>query len=193
MRDISTITGQALPSSKRLLLSTLSALVVATLVLVLGVLPAEYGVDLTGLGQRMGLAALHQSNDKESNLINEVSSAPINTLLKKTEKWRSDDINLTLPAKQGLEIKAHMKEGETLLFQWEARGGTVSFDMHGNVINAAEDDFTSFWLGKGETQAAGIFTAPFSGLHGWYWENETNQVVRISLTTEGYYQELVSH
>jgi len=30
-------------------------------------------------------------------------------------------------------------------------------------------------------------------LHGWYWENETNQAVNISLVTEGYYQGLVSH
>jgi hypothetical protein len=191
MRNISTVTGEA-PSSKRLLLSTVSTLAVAALVLVLAVLPAEYGVDLTGLGQRMGLTALHQPTDSKSTANLEVV-APVTTLQKKAEKWRSDSVNLTLPAKQGLEVKAQMEAGETLLFQWEASGGTVSFDMHGNVINAAEDDFTSYWLGKEETQAAGTFTAPFSGLHGWYWENETNQTVNITLTTEGYYQGLVSH
>jgi len=161
-------------------------------VLVVGVLPAEYGVDFTGLGQRLGLTALHQPVGKESKPVIAASSSLV-ALRKQADKWRSDKVNLTLPAKQGLEVKAQLEEGETLLFQWEATGGTVSFDMHGNVVNAAEDDFTSFWLGKGEAQAAGTFIAPFSGLHGWYWENETDQPVNITLETQGYYHGLVSH
>ena len=80
-----------------------------------------------------------------------------------------------------------------MLFQWAASSGTVSFDMHGNAVDAAEDDFTSFWLGKGESQAAGTFEAPFSGLHGWYWENESDQAITITLELEGYYKDIVQY
>lgn len=201
MRDISDINKQTLPSGKRLLLSTLIALVVAAVVLVIAVLPAEYGLDPSGLGKRMGLTQLHQPNNTPTPLSNNTpTTQPAQSIVepsaailqKRPEKWRSDSINLTLLPKQGTEVKAHMEQGEKLLFQWKISGGTVSFDMHGNVINAAEDDFTSYLLGKGETQSAGTFTAPFTGLHGWYWENETDNPIKITLETEGYYLGLVT-
>ncbi|MCK5872336.1 MAG: hypothetical protein KAG26_05880, partial [Methylococcales bacterium] len=47
-----------LPSFKRLFISTFFAIVLAGIILIFGVLPAEYGIDLTGLGQKMGLTAL---------------------------------------------------------------------------------------------------------------------------------------
>lgn len=190
MRDISDMNRQALPSGKQLLLSILIALVVAAVVLITAVLPAEYGIDPSGLGKRTGLTQLHQADNTPDKTTDKVADK---VLQKRPEKWLSDSIKLTLPPKQGMEVKAHMAQGEQMLFHWEVSDGTVSFDMHGNVINAAENDFTSYWLSKGETQSAGTFTAPFSGLHGWYWENETDLPITLKLTTEGYYQGLVTH
>lgn len=45
-------------SPRRLLRSTLIALVVAVLLLVTVVLPAEYGIDLTGAGRVLGLTQM---------------------------------------------------------------------------------------------------------------------------------------
>ncbi len=36
-------------------------------------------------------------------------------------------------------------------------------------------------------QATGALTAPFTGLHGWYWENPTQAPVTVRLTTSGFY------
>jgi hypothetical protein len=47
-----------LPSSRRLVRSTLVAASVATLLLVTVVLPAEYGVDPTGVGRVLGLTQM---------------------------------------------------------------------------------------------------------------------------------------
>jgi len=221
MRDISDKNRQALPSGKQLLLSMLIALVVAAIVLITAVLPAEYGIDPSGLGKRIGLIQLHQADNTINKAtaqnsaksrqvlgdsINKSSGQALDeppskttdevadkVLQKRPTKWLSDNIKLTLLPKQGMEVKAHIEQGNKMLFHWEVSEGTVSFDMHGNVINAAENDFTSYWLSKGETQSAGTFTAPFSGLHGWYWENETDLPITIKLTTEGYYQGLVTH
>ena len=44
-----------LPSTKQLLTSTLIALITAIAILLVAVLPAEYGIDPTGLGQALGL------------------------------------------------------------------------------------------------------------------------------------------
>ena len=44
-----------LPSTKQLLLSTLIAFIAAGVVLIATVLPAEYGIDPTGVGKILGL------------------------------------------------------------------------------------------------------------------------------------------
>ncbi len=222
MRDLSTITGQELPSGKSLLLSTLIALAVAAVLLLLAVLPAEYGFDPTGLGKRMGLTALHKPDDHHEDTHSHAgadheaathshtnaadnpamtddtalglqATAPTQVLQKRGEKWRSDKLELTLSPKQGSELKVLLDQGEKMLFQWSATNGAVSFDMHGNAVAAAEGDFTSFWVGEGENQASGVFTAPFSGLHGWWWENKTDRPVSITLEIEGYYKDLVQY
>jgi hypothetical protein len=33
----------------------------------------------------------------------------------------------------------------------------------------------------------GSFTAPTTGIHGWFWENKGNKPVDIHLTTAGFY------
>ena len=197
MRNISNITGQELPSTSKLLWSTLLALIVAVIVLLIAVLPAEYGLDPTGLGKKIGLTALHQPEKPEAKVVTPDQTSPTaiasQTLQKRSEKWRSNTLKLTLPANQGLEVKALIDQGERFLFQWTVSSGTLDFDMHGNVVGAAEDDYTSYWLGEGQSQAAGTFEAPFSGLHGWYWENKSEQAVTITLELEGYYKDLVQH
>ena len=135
MQDISNISGQELPSTPKLLRSTLLALAAATVLLLTTVLPAEYGLDPTGLGKKMGLTALHQSDAKTSNRHqnshtghktddyshdqgthqyghtddNRAEHAQddqiLTALQKRTEKWRSDTIRLNIPPKQGMESK----------------------------------------------------------------------------------------
>ena len=52
----------ALPSTARLLRATLASLIVAAVILVTTVLPAEYGIDPTGIGARLGLDALQPAS-----------------------------------------------------------------------------------------------------------------------------------
>ena len=35
--------------------------------------------------------------------------------------------------------------------------------------------------------ASGTLTAPFSGIHGWYWENQTDGEVTVTLSAAGFY------
>jgi hypothetical protein len=58
--------SQALPSTARLVRATLVSLVVAAVILVTTVLPAEYGIDPTGIGARLGLDVLQPAADESS-------------------------------------------------------------------------------------------------------------------------------
>ena len=45
---------------------------------------------------------------------------------------------------------------------------------------------------KGEKdQSHGIYTAPFAGIHGWYWENLTEQAITITLNSAGFYKSAI--
>ena len=64
---------QPLPSIAKLIKATVLALLVASVILISIVLPAEYGIDPTGIGKKLGLTALNasQSEAKVVTLVNE--------------------------------------------------------------------------------------------------------------------------
>ncbi|RLT96806.1 hypothetical protein [Ketobacter sp.] len=193
MHDISDLNKEGLPTSASLIKATVIALLVGGLVLVVAVLPAEYGVDPTGLGSSMGLNALSAANAEEQdasggNLLL-ASSAALGPVWKSAAAYRSDTLSLTLQPDEGTEVKAMMQEGDRFVFSWEAMEGGVNFDMHGEPPGSV-DTFTSYWKGRNQVSAHGEFVAPFTGTHGWYWRNRNKEPVTITLSTSGYYEKL---
>jgi hypothetical protein len=192
--------GLPSPSAASLLKASGVALLIAAIVLTIFVLPAEYGMDPTGLGEQLGLTTM---NDPEAD---SMASAPatvdeeapaavepvsvLDALWKRDGAFRADEMTLTLEPNEGGEIKALMAVGDRMMFSWSAAGGVVSFDMHGEALNAPQDEFTSYWKGRGEAQGHGAFEAPFAGTHGWYWRNRGTAPVTVRVRTSGYYEKL---
>ena len=182
MQDISNMNREGLPSSKSLFKATGVAAVIGGVVLVTTILPAEYGIDPTGLGQTMGLTVLSQANAAESTQPESESASsgnllalPAGPVWKTPEGLSSDSTTVTLGPNEGLEVKATMAEGDP-----------VNFDMHGERFNDG-DNFTSYWQGRDQPSASGAFEAPFDGTHGWYWENRGERAVTVVLDTSGFY------
>lgn len=196
MTDIAHQQRDALPSRKQLLKLTGVALVIAGVLLIAVVLPAEYGIDPTGIGRRLGLASLSAAPPsaparEATGQALTLSLAPSAALVwKAPAAYRSDELSLTLAPNEGAEIKASMREGERFVFTWVAEGGVVNFDMHGEKTNAGSDDFTSYWKGRGASEGHGEFQAPFAGNHGWYWRNRGTAPVTIKVRTSGFYEKL---
>lgn len=200
MRDISELSQDGLPSGKSLIKAIFVAAVIAAALLVTAILPAEYGIDPTGLGKSMGLTVLSEAKAGEAQPVVEVATdktapvmelgvASLSPVSESSLSLRTDQMSLTLQPRTGAEIKALMKQGENLVFEWKVEGGAVSFDMHGERLNAV-DEFTSYWLGRDQSNASGTFEAPFEGTHGWYWQNNGNEPVTIHLTTSGHYDDI---
>lgn len=196
MHDISDFNREGLPSTQALLKATFVALIIGAVVLVTTVLPAEYGIDPTGLGSRMGLTALSEATAAEipetgapsTNLLGAAASA-LSPVWKSENAYRNDTLALTLQPGEGAEIKAKMEKGERFVFNWQAEGGGVNFDMHGEPPDAG-DTFSSYWKGLNQNQAHGEFVAPFAGTHGWYWRNRGTAPVTVTVTTSGFYEKL---
>jgi len=152
------------------------ALLLATAVLATVILPAEYNIDPTGIGEKLGLTKLAPEN----------IVTPLATTTH-TDAQAKDEITVIVPPQRGVEFKFSMNQYDKMTYSWFTDDGAIYHDLHGEPKGDTTGYFESYTI----TTAAkmeGSFTAPFTGSHGWYWKNTTDKPVTINLTTSGQYQ-----
>ncbi len=157
-------------STKTLIKSGIAAIFIAGILLVLIILPAEYNIDPTGIGNTLGLTAFTEAK-------------PIH---KTSLPFREDTTVVVVPAKGSIEYKFYLEQYEKLSFEWIAEGAPLYFDFHGEPENDTTGFFESYIIAE-NFQTHGTVTVPFSGVHGWYWENDSNMPVTVKLKTKGRY------
>ena len=192
--------SQELPSSAKLLKSTLIAAITAIVILVTIVMPAEYGVDPTGVGKVLGLKRMGEikvSLAKEAELDANPNSATLGlssadveqaVVVEKTSALNNHEMTLTLAPDQGREIKVTLSKGATVDYDWETSGGKASFDVHGDS-KALNINYHSYYKGSEQTRS-GTLIAEFDGHHGWYWRNRSSEPMTITLKTNGDYTDI---
>ncbi|NSX08241.1 transmembrane anchor protein [Pseudomonas lini] len=201
-------TVNELPSTRKLVRSTVIALLTAVGLLVTVVMPSEYAVDPTGVGRALGLT---QMGELKITLAQEaladaappqaVAPAPAPQIaqiqpaaLHATQPaatpapaMKSNQMTVTLKPGEGTEIKLEVLKNKTVSYEWAAAGGPVNYDTHGEPYNGEKGYFHSYNKGKQVKSDKGEFTAIFDGTHGWFWRNRSNNDVTISLKTSGDY------
>jgi hypothetical protein len=200
------------PTSGSLLRATLTALGVAAVLLVTCVLPAEYGIDPTGIGRVLGLTQMGEvklalAEEAASNVAAEASAdsviaaaesgaASVGTAADSARESGTTHVDttvVTLPPNKGGEIKLVMQSGMSARYQWSVTGGVVDVDMHGDSTNAPKDWFVSYKKANGTVADSGELVAGFAGNHGWYWKNRGPGDVLIRLITSGNYARIEKH
>lgn len=201
-------TRAELPSSAQLLRSTLIALGTAILLLVTVILPAEYGIDPTGVGQKLGLkemgdikVQLHEeaerdaardaqqtAPDKSSSLVGRIF-AELFIGEARAQENRTDETSVTLKPGEGAEVKASLQKGQKIAYSWTTSGGKVNHDTHGEPHDNPKAT-TSYSKGRGVAGDEGTLEAAFDGSHGWFWRNRGSQPVTVTLKTTGDYKEI---
>jgi hypothetical protein len=102
---------------------------------------------------------------------------------------RTDTVTVTLPPRGKTEVKAVMKVNKVLLYTWKTDKGVAYVDFHGHSPDWKDKKaFVRYLEAKqGAAADSGSLVAPFSGEHGWYWENRQDHPVTITLTVTGYH------
>jgi hypothetical protein len=168
------------PDKATLGFATLFAGFIAFCVLLLFVLPAEYGIDPTRIGQLTGISKLYSSGNEiklggAGSVHRAEASAP-----------RNDTFTITLDGLGDNEFKLHMVANQSIVYTWTSTG-PVNYDFHGEPDEPSRPgEFASYDKGQA-TEGAGSFTAPFEGRQGWYFQNVGGEPVTITLQTWGYY------
>ena len=185
-----------LPTSRALLRTTLTAVVVASLLVVCVVLPAEYGVDPTGVGRVLGLTQMGKLKlvlmQEEAELEKAATSAATASTLAGTasdSSMQRDSLTVTIAPQTGLEVKLAMKKDQIASYSWSVDSGSVLYELHGEGPASAGRPLQNY--GQGALHSAqGDIVAPFDGNHGWYWKNPTNRDVQVTVKAWGEFQEL---
>jgi hypothetical protein len=177
------------PSGRTLLKATLVALVVAGIVLVVAVLPAEYGIDPTGVGRTLGLMDLFAAGGEEEAAAGPATVTPglAGPVFPQIYEYRVDTREFTIEPGTGMEFKYELDKGASMLYSWKA-SGFVDYDFHTEPEGKPSSESDSFDKGVA-AQKRGAYTAPYNGIHGWYWENTSNRPVTVTLNTAGFYEE----
>ena len=180
------------PTKSELVRATLIALAVAVVVLVTTILPAEYGVDPLGTGRALGLDKLSGSGIKPAEIVPSVNAMPLErtAVTRADTNLKEDTVTVIVPAYEGIELKAMMRAGQSLVFDWHTDGAALYTDMHGEPPNPAENEFTSYWKDNEQTAGQGTLIAAFDGTHGWYWQNMNEEPVTVIVEVSGFYEDI---
>lgn len=215
MYNVTKPTQADLPSSKKLLRSTLIAIVAAITILVTVVLPAEYAIDPTGIGRMLGLtemgkikaqlaeeAAADAESDRAAAVAataaqivaiqappaaaTVVSPAPAAPAAAASDAAWRDEMRVVLAPGGGAEVKLVMQAGQKARFSWTVENGEVNFDLHGDGGGQA----ISYEKGRGVASNDGTLEASFDGNHGWFWRNRGTAPVTVVVKVAGDYAQI---
>jgi len=107
-------------------------------------------------------------------------------------KWRTDTVDVTVPAGKGLEYKLTMKKDETLVYNISygtlADPAQMISEFHGHTPQVDGVGDLMFYSKSGGSPQSGSFTAPWDGIHGWYLKNDSSRDVVVKLELAGFYE-----
>lgn len=107
-------------------------------------------------------------------------------------KWRTDSIDVPVKAGEGLEYKVEMSKGESLVYNVSYAGlehpGLLEVEFHGHTPQIDGVGDLMFYSKTGGTPESGTFTAPWTGIHGWYLKNDSDKPIVAKLELAGFYR-----
>jgi hypothetical protein len=204
---------QPILSTKKIVIATVAAALIGGILVVTAVLPAEYGIDPTGIGKMIGFNKLYQPVEQASATGLPVTVAlPSVEILKlegggsepevikpeeanlpapeKQYEEREDSVQITLRAGKGIEYKVKMLKHGRLKYGWHTDNGIVYADFHGDVKqdNPPEDIYYESYAIAYSNNMIGNLLTPYEGRHGWYFKNITGNDITISVKMKGQYE-----
>lgn len=196
---------------RRLWIATAAAAGAAAVLLLTTILPAEYGIDPTGIGGALGLTALSSQAGRTLEITDVIGGnetvrtveipdfgqpVPLpNPGINQQEAGppQTRTMSVTIPAEQETEIKTVLRSGKVILYSWAVDRGDIYSDFHGHDPEVSADFWVRYQEHQQGTGGDGSLVAPFGGEHGWYWLNYNEFPVTVTLTVTGYYDDIVDY
>jgi hypothetical protein len=212
-------TPSELPSTNRLIRSTILAAVTSIVILVTVVMPAEYGIDPTGVGSLIGLKKMGEIKaslaKEEAEYKAKKSGANLETkqvettkpeVSKKVEAKVEDTV---APTPKPTDSSPNTMNHETKFTIAPDQGAEIKLEMNkgkkvqytwstdggkANFDTHADSEKLNIdyypYIKGSEQSKEGEIEAAFDGFHGWSWRNRTSSPIVITLKTKGEYTDI---
>jgi hypothetical protein len=178
-------------------------LIGAAFLVVAVVLPAERGVDVTGLGRVIGLTEMgiikqeialefaaestFLANSLRADSIQAADErAAIQALASGVVPARVDTTVIVVPPGELRSIRLQMVARAWTVYSWSANG-PVDDDVRGDSVNAPDGVYFRYRSGSNQSSDSGAIVAKFDGMHGWLWTNSGDSSTTVTLVTMGNY------
>lgn len=194
-----------LPTSKELLSSTKKALAVSLTILIIIVLPAEYGVDITGIWSLLWLKKMWEIKQsliaewKQADLIAKTptpqqtapttpsQATPVEIPVTPPAGWEAS-MSVVVKPNGWAELKVSMKQGQKISYTWKVDGWSVNYNVHWeSAIWWQTYEYTK-WVQK--NSFVGEIEAKFDGTHWWFFRNREKNDVTITVQVNWEFENL---
>jgi len=207
-----------LPSTAKLIRSTIISAIVALVLLVTVVMPAEYAMDPTGVGRLLGLTDMGEikqqladeaAADEAAQLtavpsaaqeLSPEPAAPVQQTVAAPEPQAEPAVATPATAQPEWqdEVRVVLTPGEGTEYKLTMEEGAVAsfhWASEGGPVNFdthgdGGGQSISYEKGRGVAEDEGELTAAFTGNHGWFFRNRNSNDVTMVLRTRGDYGEL---
>ena len=130
MHNSSIPSTQEIPSTSNLIKSTIVAIIIAGILLVTVVMPAEYGIDPTGIGEATGLKKMGEvkvslakeaAADRTKDMAADTQAEPVKPEVvvpvpEPMQSTSNHEMQVTLAPDEGTEIKVTMTKGNKVRY-----------------------------------------------------------------------------
>lgn len=209
-----------LPSTGKLIKSTVLATLGAAILLVTVVMPAEYGIDPTGIGNAIGLKKMGEikmSLAQEAKAEQEAAEAAVAEPELVIIQAQEVQPEITVPS----ETRETLQETPVAKVDQVIRSDEMSVTLAPNegteikVVLAKGKSVDYSWSSDGgkanfdvhgdskelnidyhnyskgsEQSSSGTLEAAFDGSHGWFWRNRTSETITVTLKVSGEYTDI---
>ena len=188
-------------------IAVIGSVIVALFILLVFILPAEFGKDFTGLGAKFGI------NNMSSDAATEIPapSTPVNSELANIIDTNNDPDRIEgsghtlfstpiqfmqdvviLEANGHGEFKFDLQTGYQVNYVWSVEGENVVYsDLHGHTPESedeeAEEILVNYLDSQEDSSLSGQFIAGLTGDHGWYFLNLEDKEIRINIQASGHW------
>jgi hypothetical protein len=108
-------------------------------------------------------------------------------------EWKTATYDIPLASGMALEHMLRLNAGDMIVYHWTVamdEPEQLTAEFHGHTDQSGDEPGTvMFYTQHKNGNESGSLRAPFTGVHGWYLNNESEQDIVVRLSVAGYFTE----
>ena len=116
-----------------------------------------------------------------------------NTFSESVISYKSGAYEIPIYAYEALEFQVAILENDTVNYEWSVDMDSpelLDVEFHGHTDRIGDEPgLLMYYKVHNDGEGVGTLKAPFNGIHGWYFNNRSEEDIVIILNLSGFYTE----